>query len=166
MKRRFFIAASALMAVIAMISLVGLLPSQAQAPAASAVKTVDATKSWTPPRTPDGQPDMQGFYARNGIQGLEANAPDNPIDPGEKNPLSVSNRTDGLGPYPRIFGEGAVRGAQPAQRRALGIVDPPNKILPWRPGVDVRRREFLSTMNPAADLVHVDLNSRCALPGL
>ena len=26
-----------------------------------------ATASWTPPRTPDGQPDIQGNYARRGI---------------------------------------------------------------------------------------------------
>ncbi len=165
MKSRFFRVASTV-TVIAIVTLVGFVPSQAQAPAASAARTADAAKSWTPPRTADGQPDIQGFYARNGIQGLEANAPDNPIDPGEKNPLSVSNRPDGLGPYPRVFGEGAVRGAPPAQRRALGIVDPPNKILPWRPGEDEKRREFLSKMNPAADLQHVELNSRCALPGL
>src|SRR5579871_5994217 len=61
---------------------------------------------YTPPRTPDGQPDMQGMYARNGVVGLEANPPENPIDPGEKNPLSVSARADGLGPYPKIFQQG------------------------------------------------------------
>jgi hypothetical protein len=118
--------------------------------------------------TPDGQPDLEGMYTRNGVVGLEANAPENPIDPSGKNPLSVSNRADGLGPYPKIFGQGGVvlRGGQQRQQRRTGIVDPPNKILPWIPEQNKLRREFLQHMNPAADLRHVELNARCALPGL
>ncbi|HEY7390943.1 MAG TPA: hypothetical protein VH640_20670, partial [Bryobacteraceae bacterium] len=114
------------------------------------------------------QPDLQGMYTRNGVVGLEANAPENPIDPSGKNPLSVSNRGDGLGPYPKVFGEGGtvLRGGQRRQQRRTGIVDPPNKILPWIPEQDKLRREFLVHMNPAADLRHVELNARCALPGL
>ncbi len=118
--------------------------------------------------TPDGQPELAGMYTRNGVVGLEANAPENPIDPSGKNPLSVSNRGDGLGPYPKIFGEGGavLRGGQQRQQRRTGIIDPPNKILPWIPEQDKLRREFLVRMNPAADLRHVELNARCALPGL
>ena len=75
--------------------------------AAAILTLAPAATAWSAaPRTPDGQPDLQGMYTRNGVVGLEANAPDNPIDPGGKNPLSVSNRGDGLGPYPKIFGEG------------------------------------------------------------
>ena len=133
----------------------------AAAPLASA-------QAWTPERTPDGQPDLQGMYTRNGVVDLEAQPPVNPIDPSGKNPLSVSNRGDGLGPYPKVFGEGGtvLRGGQRRQQRRVGIVDPPDKNLPWRPGEDARRREFLLYMNPAADLKHVELNARCALPGL
>ncbi|MBV8732423.1 MAG: hypothetical protein JO336_21640 [Acidobacteriia bacterium] len=118
--------------------------------------------------TPDGQPDLQGMYTRNGVVDLEANAPENPIDPSGKNPLSVSNRGDGLGPYPKIFGEGgaALRGGQRRQQRRTGIIDPLSKVLPWIPAQDKLRREFLLKMNPAADLRHVELNARCALPGL
>ena len=116
----------------------------------------------------DGHPDMQGMYTRSGVKGLEAEPPFNPIDPGEKNPLSVSNRGDGLGPYPRIFGEGgnALRGQQPRAQRPSGIVFPVDKKLPWRPEEDAKRRQFLLDMNPPKDLRHIELNSRCALPGL
>ena len=122
----------------------------------------------TLPRTPDGQPDIQGMYTRNGVVGLEANPPENPIDPSSKNPLSVSNRGDGLGPYPGIFGQGGqvLRNGQSRQQRRAGIVDPPDRKLPWKPEEDAKRREFLLHMNPAADLRHVELNARCALPGL
>src|SRR5262245_18977415 len=89
-----------------------------------------------PARLPDGQPNMQGIYTRNGIGGLEAEPPVNPIDPSARNPLSVSNRGDGLGPYPGVFGQGgqALRGPAgqcgAAQKRATGIVDPPDRKLP------------------------------------
>jgi len=133
----------------------------AAAPLASA-------QAWTPQRTPDGQPDFEGMYTRNGVVDLEAQPPVNPIDPSGRNPLSVSNRGDGLGPYPRVFGEGGtvLRGGQRRQQRRVGIVDPADKNLPWRPEEDARRREFLLRMNPALDLKHVELNARCALPGL
>ena len=122
----------------------------------------------TPARTPDGQPDLQGMYTRNGVVGLEANPPENPIDPSGKNSLSVSNRSDGLGPYPKIFGEGGalLRTGQSKQQRRTGIVDPPDRNLPWRPEEDAKRRDFLLHMNPPVDLRHVELNARCTLPGL
>jgi hypothetical protein len=127
-----------------------------------------AVKPWSPSRLPDGQPDMQGMYTRS-LRGSEADAPVSPIDPGDRNPLSVSNRGDGLGPYPKIFGQGpqTLRGAQqqPAQRRT-GIVDPPDRKLPWRPEEDAKRRQFLLDQNPPKDLRHVELNARCVLPGL
>ena len=118
-------------------------------------------------RLPDGQPNMQGMYTRSGVKGLESEPPFNPIDPGEKNPLSVSNRGDGLGPYPRIFGEGGnvLRGQQARAQRPTGIVFPADKKLPWRPEEDAKRRQFLLDMNPPKDLRHIELNSRCALPG-
>jgi hypothetical protein len=114
------------------------------------------------------QPDIQGMYTRNGVVGLEANPPVNPIDPSGKNPLSVSNRDDGLGPYPRIFQQGgtAIRVRQGRPQRRTGIVDPADRNLPWRPEQDARRRDFLLHMNPPVDLNHVELNARCALPGL
>ncbi|HXP85361.1 MAG TPA: hypothetical protein VN841_11615 [Bryobacteraceae bacterium] len=139
--------------------------------AALSVAVLHAQSAYKPDRTPDGQPDMQGMYTRNGIVGLEANPPENPIDPSDKNALSVSNRGDGLGPYPGIFGQGGTvlrggqrRGANGGRR--TGIVDPPDRNLPWKPGEDAKRRQFLKDMNPAADLRHVELNARCTLPGL
>lgn len=120
------------------------------------------------PHTPDGQPDIEGMYTRNGVVALEAHPPVNPIDPSDKNPLSVSNRGDGLGPYPKIFQQGGarIRNRQGRPQRRTGIVDPEDRNLPWRPEEDTKRREFLLHMNPPIDLRHVELNARCALPGL
>ena len=137
-----------------------------------------AHAQYSPPRTPDGQPNIEGMYTRAGVRGLEAEPPASPIDPAEKNALSVSNRGDGLGPYPRIFGEGGQvlragqqapqgqQGQQGQQGRRSGIVDPPDRKLPWRPEEEAKRRQFLADTNPAKDLNHVEFNARCLLPGL
>jgi hypothetical protein len=143
------------------VSLGSVLPASGQAPAAAA-------KAWTPDKLPDGQPDIIGMYTRAGVKAQEAQPPANPIDPGEKNPLSVSNRPeDDLGPYPGIFGQGGnvLRGGARPQARRTGIVDPPDRNLPWKPEADTRRRQWLLDMNPPKSLQHVELNSRCALPG-
>jgi len=126
-----------------------------------------ADKAFAPARLGDGQPDLQGVYTRTGVKALEAEPPDNPIDPSGKNPLSVSNRGDGLGPYPGVFGQvGTVlRGTGQRAQRRTGIVDPPDRKLPWKPEEDAKRRQFLLQMNPPIDLRHVELNARCALPG-
>jgi len=55
---------------------------------------------------------------------------------------------------------------QAQQGRRSGIVDPPDRKLPWRPEEEARRRQFLTDTNPAKDLNHVEFNARCLLPGL
>jgi hypothetical protein len=135
-----------------------------------------AVKTWNPPRTPDGQPDIQGRFTRNGVGAAgtgqsgqvwaEANPPVDPLDPGPANPLSVSDRGDGFGPYPKEF-NGVPRKPDPnAPKRRVGIVDPPDKKLPWRPEADAKRRDFLLHTNPPVDLRHVEQYARCALPGV
>src|ERR1700682_3477909 len=88
-----------------------------------------------PARTSDGQPDLQGMYTRNGVVGLEAKPPENPIDPSGNHPLWVPSLGHGLDPYTKISADGAnvLRGGQRRQQRRSGIVDPPDKNLPWRP---------------------------------
>jgi hypothetical protein len=129
--------------------------------------TTAFSQAWTPARLPDGQPDMQGAYTRTGVKATEAEPPVNPIDPSGRNPLSVSQRGDGLGPYPSIFGQvgQVLRGSGPRPQRRTGIIDPPDRKLPWKPEEDAKRRQFLLQMNPPVDLRHVELNARCALPG-
>lgn len=179
MRSRSFRVKSSVMVVIALVWLAALAPAHGQAPAAN------AARPYTPPRTPDGQPDLQGIYTRRGVGGLDPGAleadthrPPNPISPEADNPLSASTRPDGLNNVDRGFleqfserllQEGGVqaqrRPAQPRERPLMGIAEP-GRILPWRPEADANRRAFMLQTNPAASLKHVETDARCAMPGL
>src|ERR1051326_8123594 len=142
---------------IAALSIVagGALPAGVEAQENGPAKT---NSKWTPARTPDGHPDMQGMWVRRGAAMGEANAP--------KSPLAEFGSTGQ--PYPTIFNSGAAT----AQDRSVlagkpaGIVEPANRVLPWRPEADAARREFLSHMIPPASLKYVEPSARCAQPGL
>src|SRR5215469_1121453 len=128
-------------------------------PSLLALQAQDKTPAkWTPARTPDGHPDMQGMWARRGLAMAEANAP--------KTPLSEFGVTGQ--PYPTVFNTGVSTTREPSAlaSRPSGIIEPANRLLPWRPEADAERREFLSHMIPPASLKYVEPQARCVPPGL
>ena len=63
MHHRFLASIGTLAVVIAVVLLV-TIPVAGQAPSSTA-KAAPPTKKWTPARTPDGQPDLQGFWTNS-----------------------------------------------------------------------------------------------------
>jgi hypothetical protein len=57
------------------IMVLATLPLSAQGPLVGTNKDEGAAKTYSPPRTPDGQPDLQGFWTNAGYAPLER--PDN-----------------------------------------------------------------------------------------
>jgi hypothetical protein len=74
MNRRF-LASLGVTALMIALTIVLLAPvsaaGQAQRAAAAAGKTAAAAKAWTVPKTPDGQPDLQGYWTNNSYTPLE-----------------------------------------------------------------------------------------------
>jgi hypothetical protein len=114
-------------------------------------------KSFSPPRTPDGHPDMQGAWARRGANMGEANAPQ----------TALSDFSSTGQPYPTIFNNGVVTALDRSAlaSRKTGVIDPPDRMLPWRPEADAARREFIKHMIPPDGLKYMEAYARCVLPG-
>lgn len=160
-----------------------LVPAYGQAASKPPVAVSSVDKVYNPPRTSDGQPDIQGIYARAGIYGLavqqlEVNGPHGAEDPlsvtgynrpdAPPSPLKVpdSPSPDDVKPQGENSRQVPLIGPPPAPIWRVGLVDPPNKILPWRPEEDKKRRQLLLHTSPPASLRHVEFDARCALPGL
>src|SRR2546427_9804262 len=169
-------------AAIAAVLLAGSTLAYAQARGQAAAPP--AARAYTPARLADGQPEIsQGIWNRRGVGGLDQGAleaqdhlPPIPTDPTPAIPLSVSSRDDVLNNvdpgFLEQFSEGlpkaqeqAQRRNQPQQRQRMGIAEP-GRILPWKPEADAARRAFLLKTNPAQGLKYIEMDARCAMPGL
>ena len=138
--------AASMSAAVAVMTVLSAVPAAAQAPAGTA-KTRRAAASWTPPRTPWGEPDLQGSWPTASLVGTPF---ERPVQFGERRLLTdeevaarekqfaddeerVKRTTEsgtevdqGTGP-PAHWGEGGLR---KASNMTSLIVDPPNGRFP------------------------------------
>ena len=70
MTRRFLVSASVLTVPIA-VGLLATVPIAGQRPSTAAKTNGPAAKAYIPPRTPDGQPELQGFWTNSTYTPLE-----------------------------------------------------------------------------------------------
>ena len=103
-----------------------------------------AAQSWTPPRTPDGQPDLQGYW--------------------DGGPVNASHSIE-EGCCDAIHARMQSRGPDRLGLPDPLIVDPPDGRIPYQPWAAERRNQFLIDMETPTDLAHIDPEDRCLLLG-
>lgn len=109
---------------------------------AAQAQAVTATTTWTAPRTPDGQPDIQGFWdeREGGIMGLYS------IETGAQIEHHIVTRT--------------------TQRKGASmVIDPPDGRIPCRPWAAAIREEIRDNHLKATKPHHIDPVVRCFLEG-
>ncbi|MCY4025642.1 MAG: hypothetical protein OXH75_04925 [Acidobacteria bacterium] len=100
---------------------------------------------WSPPRTADGHPDLQGYW-----DGGPANA-SHSIEDGCCDAI-----------HARMQSRGPERLGLPQQI----IIDPPDGRIPYQPWAAERRTEMLYDMETPTELEHIDPEDRCLLVGV
>src|SRR5262245_3453444 len=143
-------------------------------PAAPVTRGTSST--WTPARTPDGQPDIQGIWEGGASfvdpQGAKVQVN---VGPSECNTFADvrGGRTAVNTPcaaYPALWTTGQRSGiigspsAGPAVRS--GLIDPPDGNLPWNPEGKARREDIVKHIYDPPTLAYLDPHARCMLPGV
>jgi hypothetical protein len=131
----------------AMALVAGLLSAYvtAQAPDSSKAKPPAATAgARTPPRSPEGQPDLQGLWISNAPMGAVHSIEDGQ-DPG--NDFLIG------------------RGAAETQERIV-IVDPADGRIPYQPAAAAKRRQLLADVFTPTKIEHIDPHARSAPDGV
>ncbi len=118
-----------------------LLLAAALAPAPAAGQEAE----WSPPRTADGHPDLQGYW-----DGGPANA-SHSIEDGCCDAI-----------HARMQSRGPERLGLPQQI----IIDPPDGRIPYQAWAAERRTEMLYDMETPTELEHIDPEDRCLLVGV
>ncbi len=124
--------------VAALVTVLAVIPGSAAAQTSAA-----GDKTWTPPRTADGQPDIQGFWANQGRRLATYNI------------QAMEGASD---THSQISGN-------QSDAHSL-IVDPPDGRIPYLPWAQAKRQDIFENHNNPTKWEHVDPHTLCWLSGI
>ena len=151
-----------------------MLAASAQAQIQKAVKTSSSTKAWTPGRTPDGQPDLQGVWTNATITPFErpaalaekATITEQEVAAIEKraseNRVDRPPRPGDPGNYNQAWFDGGT--TWQSTRQSSLVVDPPNGKVPVKPSAEAQREYDLAHVGDS--FVHQTTWDRCITRGI
>ena len=132
----------AAMAAVAAVASLAPVPAVGQPSLAQPARA--AADAWNPPRTPDGHPDMQGYWDGGPVNASHS------IEDGCCDPIHAKMQSRG----PERLGL-----PEPL------IVDPQDGRIPYQPWAAAKRREHLVNMETPTKLEHIEPEDRCLLLG-
>ena len=141
-------------------ALVWVAPAMAagQTPTSTAQPAANA-KPWQPPRTPDGQPDLQGAWILiDWDQSIEA-----------RKPIELNNGNGEALPDGRHASFRSQAADRPKSTRQV-IADPPDGRLPYQPWAAAKHNEIDQNLgdwsSPTKSIAYVDTQARCLPAGV
>ena len=134
-------------AALATFVLLALVPAAGQTP-------IPAVPTWNPPRTPDGQPDIQGYWTVRGLTAASTFA----MYTLEGGHLFDKSQT--------VSGQPILEQWARATEAHTVIVDPPSGRIPYQPWALAKRQEHFEAHTHPTKPEHVDGRARCHLPGV
>ncbi len=133
-----------MIAMAAMAAIVSLAPVPAAGQPSRAQSAQATADAWNPPRTPDGHPDMQGYWDGGPVNASHS------VEDGCCDPI-----------HAKMQGRSPERLGLPEPL----IVDPPDGRIPYQPWAAAKRIEHLFNMETPTKLEHIEPEDRCLLLG-
>ena len=155
--------ATGLAMAVAVLSLSPSIAAQTPQAVGGATPAVPAKRTWTPPRTPDGQPDIQGVWNRR-VPDMAGYALEG--GPNDEHLLLSAGCAQGIVGCERSTDE---IGAEIARRRGQSgtiIVDPADGKVPYQPWAAAKRQEISANHTNPRGPADIDPQSRCFLGGV
>jgi hypothetical protein len=137
-------------------------PVAGQRPASDASPN-HAAKTWTPSRTPDGQPDVRGMWSRRVVgAGYSLESGSN-----AEHLLLSAGCAQGIVGCERSAEElNAINGGRRGENFVSIIVDPPDGKVPYQPWAAAKRQGITDHHTNPRGLGDVDPQARCLLSGV